>query len=86
MTSACECAIEALLKNSFSSLSLTDKLSIIQKDRPKETFENLNHQCQYKGHNVFTRHFNVKSYETVPRLCGCNDLNKFYCWSCFLFS
>ena len=86
MTSACECAIEALLKNSFSSLSFADKLSIVQKDKPKATLENLNRQCQYKGRKSFTRHFNVKYYETVPWLCGCNNLNKLYCWPCLLFS
>ena len=35
MTSACECAIEALLKNSFSSLSFTDKSSIVQSKTKK---------------------------------------------------
>ena len=65
MILAVECATEALLKNSFNSLSFTDKLNIIQKDRPKGTLENLSCQCQYKGLKGFMRHFNVKSVVVI---------------------
>ena len=58
MTSACECATETLLKNSFSFLSFTEKLSIIQKKRSIGTLENLSRQCQYKGRKTFTKHLN----------------------------
>ena len=33
---------------------------IIQKDRPKETLENLSSQYQFRGSKGFIRHFNVK--------------------------
>ena len=49
MTIASECAIEALLKNSFRSLSFTDKLSIIQKDRPKELWKTEVANASIKG-------------------------------------
>ena len=39
-----------------------------------------------KGKKVFTRHFHCQLYESIPWLCGCTNLNKLFCWPCFLFS
>ncbi|PNF14161.1 hypothetical protein B7P43_G13483, partial [Cryptotermes secundus] len=33
-----------------------------------------------------TRHFNTSLYEAIPWLCGCDKLNKLFCWPCLLFS
>ena len=52
MALACEFATEAFLKNSFNSLSFTDKLSIIQKTGQKELWKIYFANVSIKG----TRH------------------------------
>jgi aspartyl-tRNA synthetase len=72
------CVIEKLLQTPFSSLSYDDKLKIINNDKP-----NLNLHIKI---NTCTRYFNTSLYEAIPWLCGCDKLNKSFCWPCPLFS
>lgn len=36
--------------------------------------------------NICTRHFRKELYNISDWLCGCDVANKFFCWSCLLFS
>jgi hypothetical protein len=66
--------------NTFISLSYDDKLKITEEGAPKP---NLNLLITIK---TCTRHFNTSLYKAIPWLCGCDKLNKLFCWPCFLFS
>jgi hypothetical protein len=44
---------------------------------------NLNLHTKIK---TCTQHFNTSLYEVIPRLCGCDELNKLFCRPCPLFS
>jgi hypothetical protein len=71
MSVSCDhhCVIEKLLQTLFSSLSYNYKL-------------NLNLHTKIK---TCTRHFNTSLYEDILWLCGCDKLNKLFCWPCLLF-
>ncbi|XP_072379856.1 zinc finger MYM-type protein 1-like [Diabrotica undecimpunctata] len=76
----CDCVIEKLLSSPFSSLSYSQKLQIIQ-DGPPRPFLNITTQLK-----SCVRHFNTDLYKSVHWLCGCQKLNRLFCWSCLLFS
>lgn len=78
------CSVDHLIEQkSFSSLCYQDKVNIIQSGRP---LGNLKLEIQQKGRKVFTRHFNMKMYDSTSWLCGCSKLQKLFCWPCLLFS
>jgi hypothetical protein len=70
--------IEKLLQTPFSSLSYNDKLKIIEEGAP-----NLNLHTKIK---TCTQHFDTSLYEAIPWLCGCDKLNKLFCWPYLLCS
>jgi hypothetical protein len=74
------CMIEKLLQLPLSSLSYDDKLKILEKGTSKI---NLNLHTKIK---TCRWHYNTSLHEAIPWLCGCDKLNKLFCWSCLLFS
>jgi hypothetical protein len=74
------CVIEKLLRTPFSLLSYNDKLKIIEEGAPKP---NLNLHTKIK---TCMLHFNTSIYEEISWLCGCDKLNKLFCWPRLLFS
>jgi hypothetical protein len=74
------CVIEKLLQTPFNLLSYDNKLKIKEEGTPKP---NVNLHTKIK---TCTRQFNTKIYEAISWLCGCDKLNKLFCWSCLFFS
>jgi hypothetical protein len=74
------CVIEKLLQTPLSLLSYDDELKIIEEGAPKLK---LNLHPKIK---TCTRHFNTSLYEDILWLCGCDKLNKLFCWPHLLFS
>ena len=82
-----ESVVQKYLNNLFSSLSYSEKKQVIDNGRP---CSNLTMSTCVKGKSCagkgFERHFRKELYEISDWLCGCDVVNKFYCWTCLLFS
>lgn len=76
--------IVSLLEKPFSSLSIDDKLAIINEGRPTPEMPKLKTQCVSKR-QTFVRYFENHQYEKCKWITGSHIRNKLYCWPCLLF-
>ncbi|KDR18839.1 zinc finger MYM-type protein 1-like [Zootermopsis nevadensis] len=77
----CDCAIEDLLKQSFSCRDFATKKRIIETGRPIPFLTKM-----VKLSKNRLRHFSDSWYNTDLWLCGCKKSSSLYCWPCLLFS
>jgi hypothetical protein len=77
----CDCVVEDLLKESFSSRDFDSKKKIVKVGRPTPFLTKMVKQSK----NRF-RHFSYSWYKADPWLCGCKKSSSLYCWPCLLFS
>lgn len=74
------CIVCSLLKKGFSSYSFADKLSAIEKGRPKPPLRKLTTKIK-----TCTRYFHADLYNQYEWLTGCETIGKLFCWCCLLF-
>ena len=79
-TNNCNCIIEELLVNKFSSKTYNDKLMIVNDGRPQPDV-----LITTKAKNCI-RKFSKDQYKKTKWLTACPNQNKFYCWPCILFN
>lgn len=81
MKEECDCAVEELLKKSFSSRDFTCMKRIIENGRPTPNLSKMVTEAKGK-----VRRFNDSWYASDMWLCGCKKSSSLYCWPCLLFS
>ena len=75
------CILEQLFQLPFSERNYTDQFSIVTNGRPTPMMPML-----YTKTRNCVRHFKKQNYDSCPWICGCDKLNKLFCWPCLLFS
>ena len=60
-----------------------EKLSIVEKGKPKPGMINLTNTCK-TGRKTIIRKFSCSRFDDMPWLTGCSISNKLYCWPCVL--
>ncbi|XP_060864313.1 zinc finger MYM-type protein 1-like [Metopolophium dirhodum] len=80
--------VNQLKQNCFSRLSFAEKKVLVQNGRPCPDLDILTTVKIKKttDNTSCTRHFRKELYNISDWLCGCEISNKFFCWSCLLFS
>lgn len=68
----------------FSRRSTGEKESILEVGRPTPLLPKLIQKGG--GAKPFKRNFNENYYEKFEWICGCNHVNKLFCWPCLLFT
>lgn len=76
--------VQYLLNNNFPSLTIEEKCSIKELGRPRPVL-NISQKQSVKGRQ-YRRVFNNKLYARNSWICGCDVLNKFFCFPCLLFA
>lgn len=74
------CIITDLHNIPFEERNQSEQNEIIEKGRPTPPLPKL-----VKSYRNVSRKFNPKNYQRHEWLCGCQDLNKLFCWYCLLF-
>jgi len=77
--------ILSLLEKPFSARTMEEKLSILEKGKPKPDMSKLS-MCSKQGRRTITRSFSNSRFDEIPWLTGCSKRNKLYCWPCVLFN
>lgn len=76
--------VQHLLNSNFPSLTTEEKCLIKELGRPKPVL-NLSQKQTVKGRE-YRRLFNYRLYDRNSWICGCDVLNKFFCFPCLLFA
>lgn len=76
--------VQGLLRNNFLCLTTEEKCSIKDLGRPKPVLS-LSQKQTVKGRE-FRRLFKNKLYDRNSWICGCDVLNRFFCFPCLLFA
>lgn len=76
--------VQSLLRNNFLCLTTEEKCSIIDLGRPTPVLS-LSQKQTVKGRE-FRRLFKNKLYDRNSWICGCDVLNRFFCFPCLLFA
>lgn len=76
--------VQSLLHNNFLCLTTEEKCSIKDLGRPTPVLS-LSQKQTVKGRE-FRRLFKNRLYERNSWICGCDVLNRFFCFPCLLFA
>uniref|UniRef100_A0A1B6GRZ6 TTF-type domain-containing protein n=1 Tax=Cuerna arida TaxID=1464854 RepID=A0A1B6GRZ6_9HEMI len=76
--------IQWLKENPFSSLSLHEKIKIMQAGRPCPPLTSMI-SCVRDRHREYKRQFKMTNYAYFNWMCGSENLTKLFCWPCLLF-
>jgi hypothetical protein len=82
------CTVQKVLNKPFGSYSDQERFEIYNTGRPKPNLPLLKNTVLFPGNQKnCTRHFNTADYEkdNLKWLCGCDGLNRLFCWPCLLF-